>query len=743
MSPILALVLAACTAPGKDNLDDTGPDDTGPDDTGVEIVAPDDPSPDPCDRLQPGAPGAGDLALALSEAHADLRFFGAEGQNGDAFVTVDAALAAALEGDDAWTTPDLDAYAATLTETCALDATGAALGPATVTLVGDVALVVPGSGDVALPAGAAAVAVDLRDLPADTPWEVLAAAVAPALATPVDRLPRRVRGHTGLVGEYAGWSTAGIYDDATYTLTVDPLAATGAADLPLALLTDADLAPAAAELALTLRDAGRAAVWGEAVLAAVAESTWKPVGARGLAFRTRYLLHDGQEPVPDTLPADVRAADPTLLLPTLAGLGTLEAVAWGEAARPAVRSRDPVGQDRDGALTRGGNRAAALVAHGLLRRFYPYFTDDGVTPAALDARLLEVLPTFDDPDLDRRSVLVALGRIGNVLADGHHFLYALGGSTGVVSCLPVMWETTADGPVAVRSEQPEVAVGDALVAVDGAPYAEWLAATEAHLGGTTAGYREDIALRELSGIYADPRVLTLRAPDGAERTETIAEGSCDPFYEDEFYLRDPRDHGPLDDLGAADLYYINLDTARMRSSGELADELTAAQGAAGLVLDMRGYPGGVNHYEVAQRIMTETFTSAYFVVPRWQGPDLRDETVDQYTFSPRGDPSFAGPIAVLVGPHAVSAAENFMMMLTERVTFVGRPSAGTNGNITSFYLPGDFLFTFTGMEVLFPDGSDFHGIGITPDVPAEPTQASIAAGRDPVLEAAITTLHGG
>jgi C-terminal processing protease CtpA/Prc len=65
---------------------------------------------------------------------------------------------------------------------------------------------------------------------------------------------------------------------------------------------------------------------------------------------------------------------------------------------------------------------------------------------------------------------------------------------------------------------------------------------------------------------------------------------------------------------------------------------------------------------------------------------------------------------------------------------VGETTAGTNGNVNPFELPGGYSVTWTGMKVLKQDGSQHHGIGIHPTVPASPTQAGVAAGRDEVLE---------
>lgn len=82
-----------------------------------------------------------------------------------------------------------------------------------------------------------------------------------------------------------------------------------------------------------------------------------------------------------------------------------------------------------------------------------------------------------------------------------------------------------------------------------------------------------------------------------------------------------------------------------------------------------------------------------------------------------------------------------MLVGADRLTaLIGERSAGTNGNITGAMLPGSFFFTFTGMEVLFPDGSTLHGVGIEPDLEVIPSQADLRDGIDPELLAAIEVL---
>ena len=68
---------------------------------------------------------------------------------------------------------------------------------------------------------------------------------------------------------------------------------------------------------------------------------------------------------------------------------------------------------------------------------------------------------------------------------------------------------------------------------------------------------------------------------------------------------------------------------------------------------------------------------------------------------------------------------------------VGEATAGTNGNVNPFVLPGGYRVTWTGMRVLKHDGSRHHGVGILPTIPVTRTIKGVAAGRDEFLERAI------
>jgi C-terminal processing protease CtpA/Prc len=112
-----------------------------------------------------------------------------------------------------------------------------------------------------------------------------------------------------------------------------------------------------------------------------------------------------------------------------------------------------------------------------------------------------------------------------------------------------------------------------------------------------------------------------------------------------------------------------------------------------------------------------------------------------YSFWPVApiQPHFGGKVAFLIDGRAISAAETYMGMVEHYKlgAIVGGPTAGTNGNVNPFTLPGGYSFSWTGMKVLKHDGSQHHGVGIQPTVPVQRTIRGVAEGRDEILEAAI------
>lgn len=687
------------------------------------------PSLDWCDRMVPGP--AGDSAiLDLAVAHAFIRFFGAQAD----YSTVDAALVEALAPADALETLDLAAYDAALDSVCIVPAARASeLGPASVELIGTTAWVRPGTGEIVLPPTTQVVALDLRDLP-DVPElaERLHAAVAPALMTEVPRPTRRFRRHVGHTDQLV--SPQNIYETDRVEQTPPAIEPSGSRDLELVVVTGERLAPAAAELAGSLRLQERAWLVGHDVFAEVAESSWRPIGERGAVWRSSDLFEWGESRWPSRILADVLTDVPEDVVAAQFPAGAPPSPSFEAGERSIIEPYDPWSVEYDSTLGLGEIRSALVIAYGAVELFFPYFD---VVGHETDEALLELLTETDAADAEDRVLMQErLGRFSSALHDGHGFVEDLFApfSAGVITA---RFEALDGYPVVRRTNQPGLQPGDTILEIEGEPTLAWYAARYPLVSAASEGYLHDLVTRMLTA-RSEPIELTIESALGMQQTLVIEPRN---YIADQALGYSPvvRPTGWLDDLGAPGLYYLNMGESS-DAALQAAIDAAIAGAATGMVVDMRGYPTG-NHNAIAQRLIPGAFDSARYETPIWTGPDQHEDQLDVFSFE--GLDAYAGPMVLLVGNHTVSAAENFALMLVgaDRATVVGQQSASTNGNITGIGLPGGFVSMFTGLRVLFPDGSTFHGVGIVPDIEVAPDPVAYAQGDDPELLAAIDVLE--
>jgi carboxyl-terminal processing protease len=106
--------------------------------------------------------------------------------------------------------------------------------------------------------------------------------------------------------------------------------------------------------------------------------------------------------------------------------------------------------------------------------------------------------------------------------------------------------------------------------------------------------------------------------------------------------------------------------------------------------------------------------------------------------SPRPD-AFQGRLILLVNGGCVSACEDFVEPSKEsgRAILVGETTQGSSGVPLVYDFHNGMTLRIAARRYLFPDGSEFEGIGIKPDVEVRTTIEDLKSGRDPVLEEAL------
>jgi carboxyl-terminal processing protease len=170
----------------------------------------------------------------------------------------------------------------------------------------------------------------------------------------------------------------------------------------------------------------------------------------------------------------------------------------------------------------------------------------------------------------------------------------------------------------------------------------------------------------------------------------------------------------------------------------------AARDCAGIVIDLRGNPGGV-----AGMVMG---TAGHFLDDTLRLGFMKTRTTElRFKANPRrvrADGSttqpFAGRVAILMDEMSASTSEFFAEGLQRvgRARVFGTPSAGQALPAALVRLPnGDVLMhviaDFTG-----PDGSRIEGRGVVPDVVVETTREDLLQQRDAVMSAALAWIAG-
>jgi C-terminal processing protease CtpA/Prc len=99
---------------------------------------------------------------------------------------------------------------------------------------------------------------------------------------------------------------------------------------------------------------------------------------------------------------------------------------------------------------------------------------------------------------------------------------------------------------------------------------------------------------------------------------------------------------------------------------------------------------------------------------------------------------YAGPVALLSSRRTAGAAEDVLVAFRNaaRGPIIGEPSAGSTGQVLYVTLGRGWSFRLCVTRDAFPDGTEFVGTGITPEVPVAVAVADFLAGRDAALERA-------
>lgn len=379
----------------------------------------------------------------------------------------------------------------------------------------------------------------------------------------------------------------------------------------------------------------------------------------------------------------------------------------------------------------GNDRATRLadIALGwnVLQHFYPYFD---VVKTDWPKALKDALTTAAT-DQNDEAFVITLRRMVAQLHDGHGNVYYAGEPRGFSVPAIFGWVEGHFVILEVADGTSGLQPGDIVSKIDDKPVAEALAEREALISGATPQWRRYIALVSLANGGKDSEIkLDVEDANGQTRTTTLRRTVESQNLSE---TRPPK----ISELKPG-IFYVNLDQI---TDEDFKTALPQLEKATGIVFDLRGYPR-VSPM-IISHLIDQAVTSARWMVPIITKPDHLN--VVDYDTGGRWDlkpiaPRLKAKIAFLTDGRAISYAESYMGIIEayKLAEIVGEPTAGTNGNVNPFVLPGNYTVVWTGMKVLKHDGSQHHGVGIHPTVPVSRTIKGVREKRDEQLERAVS-----
>ncbi|MCJ7764151.1 MAG: S41 family peptidase [Dehalococcoidales bacterium] len=234
-----------------------------------------------------------------------------------------------------------------------------------------------------------------------------------------------------------------------------------------------------------------------------------------------------------------------------------------------------------------------------------------------------------------------------------------------------------------------------------------------------------------SGMDLYDAVLKVRGDSGTSVSLLILrQGDTEPV--EIIVIRGQIEVPSVDFKMRGDIAYIGIEHFTERTNEELTPvlEAIAAEGAAGIVLDMRGNPGGLLNSVV---LVTSRFLTQGEVL------SVRDShgNVEVYVVTSQ-ELTTDLPMVVLVDGYSASGSEVVAGALQdhERAVIAGTATYGKGSANTMKELADGSGLYITIARWLTPDGHLIEGIGVIPDIELELTE-------EDAVQWAIDYLHGG
>ncbi|MCX6226080.1 MAG: S41 family peptidase [Bacteroidia bacterium] len=190
-----------------------------------------------------------------------------------------------------------------------------------------------------------------------------------------------------------------------------------------------------------------------------------------------------------------------------------------------------------------------------------------------------------------------------------------------------------------------------------------------------------------------------------------------------------------------DISYLYLGSIKNQYLPKIMNEV---QQTKGLIIDLRCYPSEFVVFTLGKYLMPTGTPFVKFSFGSITNPGLFTRTPYFVNVGEENKDYYKGKVVILINELTQSQAEYTTMAfkVAPDATVIGSTTAGADGNVSEFYLPGGIETMISGIGVYYPDGRETQRVGIIPDIEVKPTIEGIRLGKDEVLEKAIDIING-
>ncbi|UZD21162.1 S41 family peptidase [Algoriphagus halophytocola] len=309
-----------------------------------------------------------------------------------------------------------------------------------------------------------------------------------------------------------------------------------------------------------------------------------------------------------------------------------------------------------------------------------------------------------------------------------------------------------------ESRKDEIPIGTEIIEVNGIPTRKYLDEfVLPYISASTAYTQEDWAISKLlEGYIGTTYDLKLSQPNGVEKALNITIAKSEE--KDMFPAIEKRELLEFK-WYPNNTAYISLNSFSDWEIAEMFREKNKElQQAESLIIDLRNNGGGntiigkvILHYLTEDTVFygSKSQTRQHIATFKARGNDTYFYDLPYFPDTlGSGDRNLLKkkrivvPTTILIGHGTASAAEDFLIYADKQkhMTKIGEPSYGSTGQPLSFNLPQGGLARVCTKKDTYPDGREFVGVGIQPDILVRKGLADFIENKDPILEKALEFL---